>query len=42
MNRLYISGSETLQKNIYSENYAMTQFGMIPEPYLVQVVSLKV
>ena len=26
----------------YSENYGMTQFRMIPEPYLVQDLSLKV
>jgi hypothetical protein len=28
-------------KKNYSENSAMTQFRMIPEPYLVQDVSLK-
>jgi hypothetical protein len=36
------SGSETLQKCFYSENYAKTHFRMIPEPYLVQAISLKV
>ena len=39
---LQISGSEMLQKKIYSENAAMTHFKMIPEPYIVQAVSLKV
>jgi hypothetical protein len=42
MNILWISGSETLQKRFYSENSAMTQFKMIPEPYLAQDVSPKV
>jgi hypothetical protein len=42
VNILWSSGSETLQKKIYRENSPMTQFRMIPEPYLVQVVSLKV
>jgi hypothetical protein len=32
VNILQISGSETLQKKFYSENSAMTQFRMIPEP----------
>jgi hypothetical protein len=31
-----------LQKKIYSENSAMTQFRMIPEPYLTKDLSLKV
>jgi hypothetical protein len=35
-------GSETLQKMFYSENAAKTHFRMIPEPYLVQDISLKV
>jgi hypothetical protein len=39
VNILQISGSETLQKKVYSKNSAMTQFRMIPEPYLSQVVS---
>jgi hypothetical protein len=39
VNILWSSGSETLQKNFYSENSAMTQFRMIPEPYLTKVVS---
>ena len=30
VNSLWISTSETLQKKIYSKNFAMTQFGMIP------------
>jgi hypothetical protein len=30
-----------LWKTIYSENSAMTHFRMIPEPYLVQDLSLK-
>ena len=42
MNILQISESETLQKHFYSENSAMTQFGMILEPYLTQAVSPKV
>jgi hypothetical protein len=37
-----ISGSETLQKSFYSENSVKTHFRMIPEPYLVQAISLKV
>jgi hypothetical protein len=41
-NILQISGSETLQKKNYSENSAMTQFRMIPEPYLTKGVSPKV
>jgi hypothetical protein len=41
VNILQISGSETLQKTFYSENSAMTQFRMIPEPYLAQDVSRK-
>jgi hypothetical protein len=41
-NNLWISMSETLQKKIYSENSSMTQFRMIPEPYLTKVVSPKV
>jgi hypothetical protein len=41
-NILQISGSETLQKIFYSENSTMTQFRMIPEPYLAKVVSPKV
>jgi hypothetical protein len=41
-NILQISGSETLQKKKYSENSAMTQFRMIPEPYLTKDVSPKV
>ena len=36
-----ISGSETLHKKIYSENSTMTHFRMIPEPYIVQDISLK-
>jgi hypothetical protein len=42
MNSLWSSGYETLQKKFYSKNSAMTQFRMIPEPYLAQVVSPKV
>jgi hypothetical protein len=42
INSLQISVSETLQKHFYSKNSAMTQFRMIPEPYLVQVISPKV
>jgi hypothetical protein len=42
MNILHISGFETLQKSFYNENSAMTQFKMIPEPYLTQDVSPKV
>ena len=42
VNIIWSSGSETLHKNFYSENSAMTQFRKIPEPYLVQVVSPKV
>ena len=42
VNFLQSSRSETLQKKNYSENSAMTRFRMIPEPYLVQVVSPKV
>jgi hypothetical protein len=38
VNILWISGSETLQKNFYSKNSAMPQFRMIPEPYLSQDV----
>ena len=30
VNTIWIVGSETLQKKIYNENSAMTQFGMIP------------
>jgi hypothetical protein len=41
VNILQISGPETLQKMFYSENSAMTQFMMIPKPYLAQVVSPK-
>jgi hypothetical protein len=42
MNILWSLGSETLQKSFYRENSAMTQFRMILEPYLAQVVSLNV
>jgi hypothetical protein len=42
VNSLQSSGSEMLQKCFYSENSAMTQFRMIPEPYLVQAISSKV
>jgi hypothetical protein len=42
LNILQSSGSETLHKRFYSENSAMTQFRMIPEPYLAQAVSPKV
>jgi hypothetical protein len=42
VNILWSSGSETLQKKIYSENSAMTEFRMIPKPYLRKVVSPKV
>ena len=42
VNGLYISGFETLHKKIYSENSTMIKFRMIPEPYLVHVVSTKV
>jgi hypothetical protein len=42
VNNIQISGPETLHKKIYSENSAITQFRMILEPYLVQVVSPKV
>jgi hypothetical protein len=41
VNILESSGSETLHKIFYSENSAMTQFRMIPEPYLAQAVSPK-
>ena len=41
MNSLWSSGSATLHKFFYRKNSAMTQFRMIPEPYLAQVVSLK-
>jgi hypothetical protein len=41
-NILQSSGSEKLQKIFYSENSAMTQFRMIPEPYLTKGVSPKV
>ena len=41
INSLPSLGSETLRKHFYSENYAMTHFRMIPEPYLVQAISLK-
>jgi hypothetical protein len=41
VNFLQSSGSATLHKKIYSENSTMTHFRMIPEPYLVQVVSPK-
>jgi hypothetical protein len=36
------SGSETLQNFFYSENVAKNHFRMIPEPYLVPAVSMKV
>ena len=36
MNILHILGYEMLQKKNYSTNSAMTQFRMIPEPYLAQ------
>jgi hypothetical protein len=42
VNGLQRKRSETLQKMFYSENSAMTHFRIIPEPYLVQVVSPKV
>jgi hypothetical protein len=42
VNSLQISGSETLRKMFYRENSSMTHFRMIPEPYLVQALSLKV
>jgi dynactin complex subunit len=42
VNILQISVSEALQKSFYRENSAMTQFRMIPEPYLVQDISPKV
>jgi hypothetical protein len=42
INSLQSSGSEMLQKKIYSDNSAMTHFRMIPKPYLVQAVSPKV
>jgi hypothetical protein len=42
LNILQISRSETLQKKFYSENSAMTQFRMIPKPYLTKVVYPKV
>ena len=41
VNGLHSSMSETLQKLFYSENSTMTHFRMIPEPYLVQAISLK-
>jgi hypothetical protein len=41
-NILWSSGSETLHKKIYSKNSAMTQFRMIPKPYLTKDVSPKV
>jgi hypothetical protein len=41
-NILWSSTSEILQKIFYSENFAMTQFRMIPEPYFTKVVSPKV
>jgi hypothetical protein len=42
INGLQSSGSETLQKIFYSENFAKTHFRMIPEPYLSQAISPKV
>ena len=42
VNGVQSSGSETLQKIFYSQNFTMTHFRMIPEPYLVQDVSPKV
>ena len=42
VNSLRSLGSETLHKSFYSENYAMTHFRMIPEPYLVRAISHKV
>jgi hypothetical protein len=42
VNILWILGSETLQKEFFSENSEMTHFRMIPEPYLAQDVSTKV
>ncbi len=42
VNGLRILGYETLHKKIYMENFAMTQFRMIPEPYRVHVVYSKV
>jgi hypothetical protein len=42
VNSLQSLGYEMLQKKNYSENSAMNQFRIIPEPYLVQVVSPKV
>jgi hypothetical protein len=42
MNIPQISRSDMLQKKNYSENSEMTQFRMIQEPYLTQVVSPKV
>jgi hypothetical protein len=42
VNSLRILGSEMLQKNVYRENFAMTQLRMIPEPYLTQTISMKV
>jgi hypothetical protein len=41
VNILQSTRSEMLHKCFYSENSAMTQFRMIPEPYLVQAVSLE-
>ena len=42
VNSLWRSGSETLQKKNYRQNSAMTQFRMIPEPYLAHSVYPKV
>ena len=42
VNGIHIVGFEMLQKIFYRETSSMTQFKMIPEPYLVQAVSLKV
>jgi hypothetical protein len=42
MNILQVSGSETSHKNFYRENFVMTKFRMIPEPYITQAISMKV
>jgi hypothetical protein len=41
VNIIRSSGSETLQKNVYRENFAMPQFRTILEPYIMQALSAK-
>jgi hypothetical protein len=39
---LQILGFSMLHKKIYSKNYEMAKFMMIPEPYITQAISPKV